>query len=187
MSAAPSFDIERPSGVCGLTGRVFEPDEVYVATLVEVDEPIADQPGAIKTLLRRLDISLNAWQKGQRPPRLFCHWQAHQPTPEAKKRLLVDDDVLMNLHQRLEGTDDEQRLAFRFVLTLILMRKKLMHYESSMRDESGKEWWTVAPKSRYKREPEEDAPRFTVLNPRLDDAGIEQVTQQLGEILQGEL
>ena len=65
--------------------------------------------------------------------RLFSHWESTVPQPNEKKKIFVDDAVLMNLLVRLADTDQPQRLAFRFVLALILMRKKLLRYEGAQK------------------------------------------------------
>jgi hypothetical protein len=187
-----TYDVARPTGQCAFTGRVFEPGEAYMATLVECDpqEAAAQAGGAAASALgmRRIDVSMDAWEAGQRPPRLFSHWRAVAAEPTQKKKLLVDDHVLLNLMQRLEDTEDPQRLAFRFVLCLILMRKRLLRYDGAQRRESAdqtREWWIVRPRGQQGRP--DEARVYHVLNPHLDESCIEQVTSQLGEILEAEL
>lgn len=190
-----TYDVARPTGQCAFTSRAFEPGEAYMATLVECDaEDAAAQAGesAASALgLRRVDVSLQAWEAGRRPPRLFSHWRAVAAAPTQKKRLLVDDQVLMSLMQRLEDTDDPQRLAFRFVLCLILMRKRLLRHEGMEQREAGgrtQEWWLVRQRGQQEGQPGRNDDRlYHVLNPRLDESRIEQVTSQLGEILEAEL
>jgi hypothetical protein len=173
----PTYDIERPTGQCAFTARALEPDETYIATLIEVER----EDGTLG--LKRIDVSNEAWEQGGRPDGLFCFWKATVPVPEEKKKLLVDDDVLMNLFRRLEDADQDDRIAFRFVLALILMRKKLLRYESSEKRDNG-EWWQLTAKA-----PAEGAEReqLSVLDPHLDEQRIMKVTEQLGEILEAEL
>lgn len=181
-----SYDIQRPTGVCAFTGRALAPGEAYTATLVEVDQS-ADEKPAAGSGLKRLDVSLTSWEQGQRPGELFCFWRATVPLPEEKKKLFVDDDVLLNLFCRLEDAEQPDRQAFRFVLALILMRKKMLKYGSSEQrsDAAGtaQEWWLMRGKSVEGAEPE----TFEVLNPGLDEQRLAQVAEQLGEILEAEL
>ncbi len=207
----PAYEIERGSGRCALTGRALTPGETYIATLVEVDalsspdaaaenqtptaSSSANPNSAVGGLgLRRLDVSLQAWEENQRPPRLFSHWRTVVPHPNEKKKLFVDDGVLMNLFARLADTTQPDRLAFRFVLGLILMRKKMLRYDRSQQqtDQAGNpvEVWRLTPKLDVTKGPmgkwnEEE--QLTLFNPHLDDAAIAQVTQQLTEILHAEL
>ncbi|MEX0746122.1 MAG: hypothetical protein WD118_11020, partial [Phycisphaeraceae bacterium] len=108
-----------------------------------------------------------------------------------------DDAVLMNLFRRLEDATEPQRLAFRYVLGLILMRKRLLRFDGGERREIDvdgqtveQEWWQLTPKLDVNKGPmskwNEDE-TVELLDPRLDESQVEQVTQQLGEILEAEL
>ncbi len=220
---APTYDIARPTGQCAFTGRALEPGEAYMATLIEFD-PAEEAPPAASPVeeeasdagdqterrgkppasaaaglgLKRLDVSMQAWQAGNRPQRMFGYWKATVPEPNQKKRLFVDDSVLMSLFHRLADTEQPQRLAFRFVLGLILMRKKLLQYEGSERrsvspqtaaaaqgtqadeaDEATAEYWLLKVRGQDER--------AELLNPQLDEQRIREVTEQLGEVLEAEL
>lgn len=186
---ATTYDVQRPTGRCAFTDQELPPGTDYIATLVEDDE----QPGG----LRRLDVSLEAWEQGSRPDRLFSFWKSEVPQPEAKKRLLVDDAVLMSLLERLGEDDREDRVAFRFVLALILMRKKLLRYDGmeAIRADDDNETtsggvWLMTPKvdvtkGHFGKWDEKKTLR--VIDPALDEAGIQQVTEQLGQVLEAEL
>ena len=192
---APTYDIERLTGQCAITGQALNPGEQYIAALIEIDPSATEAPAenapkqtaAPNSGLKRIDISIEAWKQGHRPERLFSHWQSTVPQPNEKKKMFVDDSVLMNLLLRLADTDQPQRLAFRFVLTLILMRKKLLRYEGAQKrnDTTGQpqEWWTVTPK----RGLGVDEEPIEILNPQINDEQIQQVTEQLGQILESEL
>lgn len=190
----PAYDIERPTGRCALTGRVLQPGEAYMATLVEVDggpEPNAGESTRGKSSrraaaalgLKRLDVSMEVWNQGWRPPRLFSYWKSTVPQPNQKKRLFVDDEVLMNIFRRLGESDQPERLAFRFVLGLILMRKRLLRYEGTVQrpgpDGTVQEWWRMVPRG------QEEV--LEMLNPHLDESRISQVKDQLSEILEADL
>ncbi len=209
---APTYDIERPSGQCTFTGHTFEPGESYIVTLVEVDDPDPKDDKASRKKkaddkkislveglgLKRLDVSLTEWEKQHRPERVFSHWKTTAAEPNKKRKLFVDEVVLMNLFRRLADTDNEQRLAFRFVLGLILMRKKYLRYDRTeirWKKESEsrsikQEWWIVTPKLDLSKGPmgkwnNDDA--LDMFDPRLGEQEIREVTDQLSEILEAEL
>ncbi len=177
----PTYDIQQPTRCCALTGCDLLPGQPYMATLVEVDDD-PDSAG-----LRRLDISIDAWQSPDRPQKLFSYWRTTVPEAKAKKKLFVDDDVLMNLFRRLADTDQPQRIAFRFVLALVLMRKKALRYDATevrQTETDREEWWLMSARPGV---PGGERESFEALNPRLDEAQTQQVSEQLSEILEAEL
>jgi len=207
-----SYSIEKPTGQCAFTDRAFEPGETFIATLVEVDASPPDasakkpskeetSPSAAPGLgLKRIDVSREAWEQGKRPDRLFSHWRTKQPDANEKKKLFVDDQVLMSLLRRLADDERPERIAFRFVLALVLMRKKLLRYDGTKRvtvdpeEEGGEprqeEHWLLTPKLDLSKGPLgkwADDETFEVLDPHLDETRIEQISQQISEILQAEL
>jgi hypothetical protein len=109
---------------------------------------------------------------------LLAFWQTTVPLHEAKKKVFVDDVVLCELFERLKDTAEEPKLNFRFVLGLILMRKRMLVYESS-RSEGERDIWTV----RFRGKEE----KLDLLNPRLSEQQVAEVSVQLGEILNEEL
>lgn len=190
---APAYDIARPTGRCAFTDRPLEPRDTYYATLVELTDEemqqLSPEDRAKNALgLRRLDVAADVWEQGQRPDRLFSFWKSTVPEPSEKKKVFVDDSVLMNLVERLGEETDPQRLAFRHVLALILMRKKLLRYDGAETRDDGV-YWLLTPKVDLSKGPmgkwDEDR-QLAVLDPKLDGEQILQVTQQIGDVLEGE-
>ena len=161
------YDVPRPAGVCAASGRTIEPGEKFIAAVRETP-----------TGLERLDVSPGAWAGFDRRD-LLGFWQTTMPRPEQKPRkLFVDDEVLCTLFERLADTTEENKLHFRFVLGLILMRKRIVLYETTRREE-GRDVWVVRLKGR------ED--RLDLVDPKLTEAQVAEVSQQLGEILHQEM
>ena len=167
---AKDFEIARTAGVCVHCDRQLAEQEEFETTLV--------CDGA---QLVRQDWCLTCWEAAdhEQPVGLFGQWRTRMPVKQAKKKLFVDDAMLANFFLRLEGDELEGRREFRFVLALVLMRKKLLNYEGSTKDDQGEETWTM----RFKGETQ----THNVLDPRLDEEKIAVVSEQLSEILQGEL
>ena len=159
------WQIERTQGQCAGTGEALEAGEEYYAALLDK-----------QTTFERVDYSLAYWD--QHKPEVYSFWKTRMPLPNQKKSLFVDDGVLFNFFERLETEKEQGRINFRFVLTLILMRKRILKYLDSRR-ENGAEIWKV----RLVREKKE----HDVVNPQLDDEQIEQVSQELSAILRAEL
>jgi hypothetical protein len=159
------WEIKKPLGQCSGSGKVIEAGEEYFAALVETPEGF-----------ERRDFCAEYWQ--QHKPQIFCYWKSKLVPPEQKKKLFVDDDMLMTFFERLANEVEEQKVNFRFVLMLILMRKRLLKYDSS-RMENGKEIWKL-------RLTGTDT-MVDVVNPNLSEQQIEQLSSQVGQILQVEL
>jgi len=124
---------------------------------------------------RRSDYSLEAWSGP--PEGSFCYFRGRVPVKEKRRKLLVDDDVLMNFFLRLADETADVRVQFRFVLALILMRKRLLKYVSSQAAD-GVDVWTM-------RTPR-DHTEHRVVNPHLTDDQIEGVSGELSAILHGD-
>ncbi|MEM9915558.1 MAG: hypothetical protein AAF911_11395 [Planctomycetota bacterium] len=192
--SSSNYEVQKTSGVCAATGDTLEPGVGCYSALVDI--PAEEREANDELGMKRLDVSQGAWEDGFRPPHLFSFWKTTVPEANAKKKMFVDDSVLLNLLRRLEDATEPQRLAFRFVVALILMRKKLLRYDATERvdDPEGdgpvQEWWRFTPKldvskGHFGKWNEDE--QISVLDPRLDESQIEQVTTQLGEILEAEL
>ncbi len=155
-----------------MTGAQLECGAHIVAALV--DDPTA------ATGLRRVEIAADAWDAAQRPPHLVAFWKTEVPAPGAKRRVFVDDAALLDLFDRLGQEARAHQVGFRFVLMLLLVRKRLLRV-IGQREATATECWVVTPKG----SPEGD-PGIEVVNPRLDEQAMREITEQLGEVLDGE-
>ena len=160
------WEIEKPLGQCYGTGKKIEYGEEYFAALVETDEG-----------LQRRDFCAEYWQ--DKKPNVFCYWKTKLPHPDQKKQIFVDDEMLTAFFERLEQETEQEKINFRFVLALILMRKRRLKYDSS-KTENGKEIWRL-------RVVGGDKQFVEVKNPHLNEEQIEQLSSQLSQILQVEL
>ena len=167
-----TWDIGRFTGRCAATGSTLEPGTPCIAALVER----ADDPAAP---LARLDFSEEGWGSGERPAGVVAFWRSVVSAPDEKRRGFVDDQTLLDLFERLGGDERAHRVRFRFVLMLLLVRKKLLRVAGTA-SEGGIETWQVLPKGAAEGEPP-----VAVVNPKLDEAAMKEITEQLGEVLDG--
>ncbi len=129
----------------------------------------------------RVDFCEKCWGDGARPGEplvMFSFWKTTVPMPEQKKKLLVDDSVLVDVFARMEGKNEPSEIRFRFVLALILMRKRLLKYEG-MEEGAGAEVWRMVPRGGEQA--------VQVVNPHLTAEQISEVSQQLSAILAEEV
>jgi len=168
---AKEYNITKTAGRCVVCEQEIAPGRELMATVREVDEE-----------LLREDYCLPCWEKDPKDdsPELLGLWKTRVPVAKEKKKLLVDDALLVNFFQRLEGVDAPARINFRFVLALVLMRKKLLVYDRGEKRDDGTEIWTMHIRGGNET-------KYAVVDPHMDEDKIAEVSRQLGEIMEGEL
>lgn len=167
MSMTPNYEVARATGVCAATGRPIAVGEQYIASLwLEHDTE----------KMVRSDFSTEAWIEGARPPGpLYGHWRATLPAPNTRKRALIGDDELLDLFMQLAEATEPKRQAFRYLLALILVRKRLLRVEGSPR--RGKLVVRLRPVGDQPGEVVE------VVDPGMDEAMVAEATEQLSVVL----
>jgi hypothetical protein len=165
-SGKSSYEVARPQGLCHVSGKIIEPGDKFMAALRETPQGF-----------ERIDVSLPHWAEFDRKE-VIAFWQTSMPRHEQKKKVFVDDAVLCELFDRLGSATESNKLSFRFVLGLILMRKRLLVYEST-REQDGRRIWCVRQKGRDQK--------LDLIDPRLDEQQMMDVSRQLSEILNEEL
>jgi hypothetical protein len=160
------YTFARTDGKCRVCDRSIDAGQKFFAALRET-------PAA----LERVDVCADCWAAFDKTG-LLGFWQGTMQPPTAKKQVFVDDDVLCDLFARLADAEEPAKVNFRFVLGLILMRKRRIVYEST-KHISGREIWIV----RFKGKDE----LMDLLDPRLNEQQVTEVSTQLSEILNGDL
>ncbi|MHC4123395.1 MAG: hypothetical protein ACYSSI_07465 [Planctomycetota bacterium] len=159
------WQINKSKEECCGTKRKIECGEEYFAALVETEEG-----------LERRDFCVDYWDSEK--PEVYCYWRSRLPDPDQKKQLFVDDDMLMAFFERLAEETEQEKINFRFVITLVLMRKRKLKYDSTeMKDD--KEIWKLRVVG--------DKQIVEVENPHLAEEQIGELTSQIGQILQVDL
>jgi hypothetical protein len=172
MSMTPNFEVARATGVCGASGRPLTVGETYVACLWS--SPPAE--GQDTERLSRTDYSTDAWIGGARPAGpIVGHWRATLAAPNTCKRTLIGDDELLDLFLQLAEATEPKRQAFRYLLALILVRKRLLRVETARRR------GTLVVRLR----PVGDTPGeiVEVTDPGMDETLVAEATEQLSAVL----
>ena len=168
---AREYQISKLTGRCVACGKELAPGGEFVAAVRE---------GPAE--LQRQDFCPPCWE-GRAPdqgPQVLAEWRARVPQKQEKKpKLFVNDDILIQFFHRLADSPDAGRVCFRFVLALVLMRKKVLVYDRLQKQEDGRDAWTM----HFRR----DQAPVTVIDPHMDAEAIAKASQQLGEVLEGEL
>jgi hypothetical protein len=165
-TSSTGYSLAKAQGKCLVCGRDIPSGEKLMAALRET-------PAA----LERLDVCPGCWP-GFDKAGLLGFWQMTMHEPTANKPMFVDDELLCELFERLATAVEPAKINFRFMLGLILMRKRRIVYESTKQN-GEKEIWAV----RFKGQ----EGLMDLVNPRLDEQQMGEVSTQLGEILNGDL
>ncbi len=159
----------RATGKCAATGRDLQFGEHFVATLTE-------QPGTPG--LGRVDFSVEAWAGGARPAapaQVVGMWRAtYQPEAQKKSPLLGDQEML-DLFEELGPSHEERQERFRFLLALLLIRRRLLRVISTRRTPKG----SILSVLRRGEDAGQRTP-MEVVDPGLDEATITEAIEQLG-------
>ncbi len=144
------YPLGRPTRRCAITQRDLAIGEQYIATLQ--DDGPANPP-------RRVDYSEDAWRNAPataRPRGVVAFWRAHVHTPgQGAPKHTLDDATLTDLFEQteqgisplseletpsaagaaatadLQTPEPKRHLALRFVLALLMMRRRLLVLEST--------------------------------------------------------
>lgn len=158
------YQVAVRTGVCAATQRHFEPAEEFYAVLFETAEGF-----------ERRDYGLDSWAGP--PDGFFSFWKSRIPETREKKQLFISPEALTQLFVRLGDSREEVKKHFRFVLSLILMRKRLLKYQQTSRRGDSEYWRMLLVRDQSTHE---------VLNPKMTDEQIENVSRELGAILHGD-
>jgi hypothetical protein len=170
----PRYQIETSNHLCTLCGKEIPCGAHYFSAVLFEENAF-----------RRRNLCTLCWEgaEGQQASReCFAFWKTRRPeAPGAEpRRLRFDAGLIFDFFRRLSPAEDAPPPAgeprdLRFFLALLLIRKKLLAFESAV-ERDGSEWLKLS---------EKDAPErlYWVENPRLDDAELERVRDALGELL----
>lgn len=118
------FDIQRGTRHCSATRRELAPDEVFYSALVEEGGQIV-----------RHDFCAEAWQ-GQPSPSMGW-WKSRMPGRTGRRVNWAPSDVMLEYFEELADKPDRQDV--RYVLALLMIRRRIVRLEETKQDEQGRE------------------------------------------------
>lgn len=176
-SSASPYEISRSQETCAATDRELEVGEFHIAALLET---------AGESTLTKVLYSTVVWDQGIELPEgtaLFGFWIRRVPEPgETKKTPLVSDDEIFDLFEQLGEATEDKQIGFRYLLTLMLMRKKKIDLESMVPATND----TPSILKVRQRIKGGGGPVFEVIDPKMDDEAIAQAIEELGQVMQFE-
>ena len=168
MALDREYKIGAPSRHCHTCERVFGVGDEYYSVVVET---------AQEDHLARQDFCPGCWKPDAGA--YFSFWKARVPEPEAAAQRgprLVDLGRLLQLFEHLADSPDEQAQRFRYVLALVLMRKRRLKIVESRRIAGGRGEALTLRETGSER-------RHEVSCPSISDEEIRSVADRLREIL----
>jgi hypothetical protein len=146
---------------CAHCDQAFEVGETFQGFLYEGDETY-----------ERRDFHLACPVPVE--PRPVAGWRTKRPEPTTPKAQPFDREAIFNFFLRLENPETPHQLQFRFVLALLLWRKKVLKLVGTAEDD-GREYWEF--------HNVQGELTHQVERPALDEEQLEALSRQLEELL----
>jgi hypothetical protein len=159
------WKIAKSSRTCSGCGERFGERQSYFSALFEQDAGF-----------ERRDYCPRCF-KAPRPANVYCFWRTTVPEADGEdaRRVVLDAESVLDFFRRLGEESTPQRLAFRYVLALMLTRKKALRFEGSARGPDGTERLVFV--ERRGGERHEVAPLA------MDEDALRTVSEELGRLL----
>jgi len=158
------YEVGKSACVCAHCNKQLQEEEEHFSSLCDA-----------KTEYVRRDYCLQCWPEAQSSDdQRVSFWRTRVPKAEEEKKQFVDDDVIFNFFMRLENETEPSKRNFRYVLGLLLMRKKTLKFDDIRRDDGGEALVLTDRKT---------GEEYVVYDPHLTEKQIDGVTEQLSQIL----
>ncbi|MEL7073194.1 MAG: hypothetical protein AAGK34_04105 [Planctomycetota bacterium] len=169
-----TWKIGRSTGICALTEQPLGPGDRVVVGLFE--------DAGVEGYLRR-DHQATVWEEtygDQKPEGCVAHWMRVQPDQEAPRGLTLDPETVLQLCDALGERDDAEAEAFRYVLALALLQRRVFR-QLRMEQVNGRDCLVLAQKGMPEATPRR------VVRPLLTEEDVARIAAELSEVLDGEL
>jgi hypothetical protein len=145
----------------GCTKEFQEGEEVLSALIDQI------------TTFERRDYCATCWPS-QDVTRAYSRWQRRMPHREKPVTKRVNAEVVFDFFQKLEGEMDRLKQCFRYVLGLMLMRKKVLKFSGVRRGDGGDGLCLTDPHTGI---------QYLVPDPVLTETEVAGLTEEIGKIL----
>jgi hypothetical protein len=155
------YQIQPNARRCASSGRELQVGERFFSVLTEEGGKFA-----------RRDYAADTWSGP--PANAFSFWAGTIVAPNARRALPIDDDLLLECFARLEGNTEPAQVKFRYVVGLLLMRRRRLRLEETAREDGTEVLHLRCPRSRM---------RYRVVNPALTDEETYAVQDEVYQVL----
>ena len=158
------YQIGRVGIECASSGKSLAPGDGYVGALIEVEG---------EEELVRQDFAVDAWSDAKRPGGVFAYWHGVVPDQKSDSLPTLDPSSAADLFDQLESAEDPKRIAFRYLLALMMMRKRLLVHVG-----------TEAGQLLVRRKGDDaELPPMEVAEPELDQAALDELAPLVADLL----
>jgi hypothetical protein len=117
------FEVQRCTRRCAKTDRELRPGEVFYSVLVPEQAQVV-----------RYDYAEQTWEGP--PDGAIGWWKSRMPEPHSNKLHWAPSDVMLHYFEELEGRPDRQ--DERYILALLLLRRRIARAEETDSDDAGR-------------------------------------------------
>ena len=156
-----NYQVQGPSRQCAETGRLLKPGDAFCTALI-------DDAGQFV----RRDYAREAWKEP--PAGTIAWWAGRIPEAGTAPKPTINDALLVDCLEHLTDTVEPDRLNFRYVVALLLMRRKRLRFDDLKK--TGDREVMILRDMKTNR-------RHEVLDPKLSDEAMETVRQEVFKVL----
>lgn len=164
-----SYRVGRPRGICHATGETIHAGDTYVGVLRETPEGF-----------ERFDYLPAAWETLENPQKsgVLAFWHGTMPAEASgeEDKIAIDDEVLVELLNRLENAEASEKIAFRFVVGLMLMRSRRLTFLGNETTDDGHDVWHLRFRGGDRQE-------VRLLDPKLGEAELQAASDRVSRLL----
>lgn len=118
------FEVQRCTRRCAKTDRELQPGEWFYSVLASEGSEIA-----------RHDYCVDAWEEP--PEDAVGWWKSQMPEANARRANWAPNDVMLDYFRQLDG--QAEKADVRYILALLMTRRRILRLEDSEIDENGQE------------------------------------------------
>ncbi len=159
-----NWTMPRRAEQCAACERTFDIGETFQAFLYEAEEGYA-----------RRDYCLDCVPADQ--ALVIGAWKTRRPEPATRKVHPFDREAIFGFFERLADAEQPHQVQFRFVLALLLWRKKVLKLERTAEEDGHEVWEFLVPRTGVVHH---------VRRPELDEEQLQHLSEQLELLLAGQ-
>ncbi len=155
------WELASSRGSCSECGRPFDENEEYWSAIFPTDDGFS-----------RGDYCTNCWHGYA--DGMFSFWRTQCRREPAPAKRFVNNEVILEFFERLCEAADPSKAKLRFIMAVLLLRKRLLKEKSRRRDEKGVFWIVECPAL---------GKSFEVRDEGLTEEEVADVLQEIGRVL----